>query len=103
MGGAVIGHYLYLQLRVGATSFERVYYPLTSPDESLRAARERWLDEQVAHRQRNVAKARGAAEERIEDARIIHPTSWYRDRGLGAFAAATPGGRMTRRRRRAGA
>jgi hypothetical protein len=97
-------HYLYLQLRIGSgASFERVYVPLTSPDESLRAATERWLDQQVAGRQRNIAKARGAAEARIEDARICHPTSWYREHGLGAFAPATPGGRMAPRRRRAGA
>lgn len=93
-------HYLYLQLRVGSgATFERVYVPLTSPDESLRAARERWLDLQVAGRRRNVAKARAAAEARIEDARICRPTSWYRENQLGAFAPPKPQS-ATRRRRR---
>jgi len=92
------GHYLLLHVSSGA-GFTRVYFPLTSPDEGLRAARERWLDEQVKGRQRNVAKARDAAEAKIEEARICRPTSWYRENQLGAFApkkAVT----ATRRRRK---
>ena len=96
-------HYLVLQITRGQ-SFDLVYYPLAHEDETEDAATERWLDEQLKGRQRNVAKARRAAQARIEDSRIAHPTSWYREHGLGAFAETTPGGRMTpRRKRRAGA
>lgn len=95
-------HYLLLQVTVGQ-GFERVFFPLVSPDETKEAAIERWLDTQVEGRKRNVSKARQQAEARIEEARLTRPTSWYRERQLGAFAPATPGGRMTPRRRRTGA
>ena len=92
-------HYLVLQVTRGQ-GFDLVYYPLAHEGETVGDATERWLDEQLKGRQRNVAKARRAAQARIEDARIARPTSWYREHGLGAFAEATPGGRMTPRRRR---
>jgi hypothetical protein len=97
-----MGHYLALEITAGH-GFDRVYFPLESPDESLEAALERYIDTQVEGRSRNVEKARRQARAKVEDARISHPTSWYREHGLGAFAAATPGARMTPRRRRAGA
>jgi hypothetical protein len=96
-----MGHYLSLQLTLGKDSFERVYVELTAPDEPLQSAVDRWLDAQVAGRKRNVAKARRAAEARIEHARIARPTSWHREHETGAFTP--PGKRKKRRRGRAGA
>ena len=93
-----MAHYLLLHVTSGS-GFTRVYFPLTSPDEGLRAARERWLDEQVKGRQRNVAKARGQFEAKIEDARLCHPTSWYREHELGAFAPKKVKTTSTRRRK----
>ena len=82
------GHYLLLHVSAGA-GFDRVFFPLLTPEETAEAATERWLDQQVEGRQRNVEKARRAAAAKIEDRRLCHPTSWYRDNELGAFAPKT--------------
>ena len=92
-----MGHYLQLQLTVGK-GFERVYFPLASPDETKAEAVSRWLDDRVKGRKRNVAKARELQAKRIEQSRLCHPTSWYRDNELGAFAPAES--RPKRKRRR---
>jgi hypothetical protein len=92
-----MAHYLQLQLTLGKDTFERVYLQLLDPEESKDAAVERWLDSQVAHRKRNVAKARRAAEARIEHARICRPSSWNKEHQLGGFA---PPGKKKKRRRR---
>jgi hypothetical protein len=92
-----MGHYLVLILTVGK-DFKREYFPLTDPDESRASAVARWIETQVAGRKRNVDLARERAAERIESARISHPTSYYRDRQLGGFAP--PGARPVRKRRR---
>lgn len=91
-----MGHYLQLQVTTGKDTFDRVYVPLVSPDETVEAATERWLDEQVAHRQRDVAKARRQVASKIEMARIARPTSWHRENETGAF---TPPERRKRRKR----
>lgn len=82
-------HYLQLQLTVGKDVFERVYFPLASPDETKGEAIERWLDTQVAGRKRNVAKARRQAEARIEGARIARPSSWNEANERGIWAPKT--------------
>lgn len=92
-----MGHYLVLILTVGK-DFEREHFPLTDPDETKASAIARWIEAQVAGRKRNVDKARDQAVARIESARISHPTSYYRERQLGAFAP--PGTRTARKRRR---
>ena len=93
-----MSHYLALILTKGK-EFERVYFPLTDPDESRASAVARWIETQVAGRKRNVQKARETAAERIESARISHPTSWYRERQLGGFAPRDPSKRARKRRR----
>ena len=69
------GHYLQLQLTVGK-GFERVYFPLASPDETKAEATARWIETQVKGRKRNVDYAREQAARRIEQARVCHPSSW---------------------------
>jgi hypothetical protein len=91
-----MGHYLVLHVTVGK-EFERVYFPLSSPEETKEDATERWLDAQVKGRQRNIQRARAALVARIEHAGIARPTSWYRENDLGAFAP--PGSTRKRRRR----
>lgn len=83
------GHYLQLRVTTGKDSFERVYVPLVSPDETVEAATERWLDEQVTHRRRNVAKARRQLEATIEHARIARPSSWNEANQRGIWAPKT--------------
>ena len=92
-----MGHYLVLILTVGK-DFKRSYFPLTDPDESKASAVARWIETQVAGRKRNLDKARDQAVARIESARIAHPTSWYRERQLGAFAP--PSEKAARKRKR---
>lgn len=93
-----MGHYLVLIVTKGK-EFDRVYFPLTDPDESKASAVARWIETQVAGRKRNVDLARETAAKRIESSRVSHPTSWYRERGLGGFAPVDPNKRPTRRRR----
>ena len=84
-------HYLMLQLSVGKSDFERQYFPLLSAGETAENATERWLDSQIAHRKRNLAKARQQARNRIEYVRIVRPTSWYREQELGSWAPKSEG------------
>lgn len=93
-----MSHYLVLIVTKGK-EFERLYFPLTDPDESKASAVARWIETQVAGRKRNVDLAREQAAKRIEQSRVSHPTSWYRERGLGAFAPAGDKPRPTSRRR----
>jgi len=89
-------HYLSLTLTLGKSDFERVYFPLTSPEETVAEATDRWLDAQVAHRKRNVAKARRQVEARIENVRIARPSSWNEENARGIWAPRT--GKKKRRR-----
>lgn len=90
-------HYLALIVTNGK-DFDRVYFPLLSPEETAAQAMGRWIETQVAGRKRNMDKARDQARARVESYRIARPTSWYRENELGAFAPAKP--RATTRRRR---
>lgn len=94
-----MSHYLVLILTKGK-EFERVYFPLTDPDESKASAVARWIETQVKGRKRNLDKAREQAASRIEHSRISHPTSYYRDRQLGGFAPVDTSKRPARKRKR---
>ena len=93
-----MAHYLALTFAKGKDEVTREYFPLTSPDETKASAVARWIEVQVAGRKRNVDVARQAAATRILHSRISHPTSWYREQGLGGFAA--PGTTRPKRSRR---
>lgn len=91
-------HYLMVVQALGKSDLTRVYVPLASEDETLAEAFDRWLDQAVAHRKRNVAKAREAVRASVIEKRLCRPTSWYRRNKLGAFAE--PGTKPKRRRGR---
>ncbi len=73
------GHYLLLVISVGKTDFRREYLPLSSEDETVEEATDRWLDMQVEGRKRNVQKARNYARESIQRRQLCRPSAWWAD------------------------
>lgn len=100
------GHYLVLTFAAGKEDVRREYVPLLDDEETAEAALLRWAK---AHpdmflngkpRQKNIERTLERLVNEPLFVQIARPTSWYREKGRGAFAAPGTGPTSRKRRRR---
>jgi len=72
------GHYL-MFIFESKEGLHREYWPLLKPEEDIEEATERWVQSRLAHRKRNLAKAREDLMKTISSRRFCRPTSWHKD------------------------
>lgn len=100
------GHYLVLTFKVGKEDVRREYFALLDDEESKEAALLRWAKSHPAMylngkpRQKNIERTLERLINKPLYVALARPTSWYREKGLGAFAEAGTGPTSRKRRRR---
>jgi hypothetical protein len=102
----VNGHYLVLTFKAGKEDVRREYFSLIDDEESQDAALARWAKSHPdmfldgRPRQKNIERTLARLMAEPLYVQIARPTSWYREKGLGAFAEPGTGPTSRKRRRR---
>lgn len=100
------GHYLVLTFAAGKEDVRREYFALLDDEETAEAALLRWakahpdMHPEGRPRQRNIDTTLARLMSEPLFVQLAHPTSWYREKGLGAFAEPGTGPTSRKRRRR---